>query len=78
MNPHEHNLRLAKERLRAELKKLGFTDVGIAAISKHVATYTATAIRLDRSKRKLQDLTPNQTMVALADTFWNGRPTPRG
>lgn len=47
-------------------------------ISKHVATYTATAIRLDRSKRKLQDLTPNQTMVALADTFWNGRPTPRG
>lgn len=58
MNPHEHNLRLAKERLRAELKKLGFTEIGITAISKHVASYTATAIRLDRSKRRV-DLTPN-------------------
>jgi hypothetical protein len=77
MNPQEHNLRLAKERLRAELKKLGFTDVGIAAISKHVATYTAAAVRLDRSKR-MRDLTPNQTMVALADVVINGRPAPRG
>jgi hypothetical protein len=70
MSPHEHNLRLAKEQLRAELKKLGFTDVGIVAISKHVANYTATAIRIDRSKRPQ---TPYDPLAKLADVVINGR-----
>lgn len=60
----------AKEKLRTELKALGFTDAGITIISKHVAAYTAAAVRLDRSKRPRP---PYDPIAKLADVVINGR-----
>lgn len=71
------DLEQAKATLRAELKRLGFTSHGIKAISIHVARYTATAIRLDRAKRRRPVRVRNE-FAEVCDVVLNGRPAPRG